>query len=194
MAYTRHTLADCKQSLSDRHDNGTVPTNSTILARYVRLLNRGVEYCADRMRLSKPYTITIASGVGNLPDDFIIANSVYNGTTEYLQVDQEYVPAHQGAVFWITGNQTSGFVLNVPADGSYTVNYSFRPAPLSNDSDVCLIPDIEAPVSFAYAYLRKGESDPFEDADKALQECDARIKEMNSQISINSDSIGFTIE
>lgn len=192
--YTRHTLSDCKQSLADRHDNGTIPTNTTILARYVRLINRGVEYCADRMRIPKSTSVTVTSGVGTLPDDFIVIDSIFNGTTEYAMVDPEYIPGHQGNVYWITGNQTSGFILNTPIDGSFTVNYSFRPAPMASDSDICLIPDIEAPVAYAYSYLRQGESDPFEDSDKALQECDSRIKEMNSQVSINLGAIGFDIE
>jgi hypothetical protein len=192
--YALKTLSSLKQSLADRHDNGTVPTNSTILAKYVRLLNRGVEYCTDRMRLSKPVSVTIASGVGDLPDDFIICNSVFDsGDNEYGMVDPEDTAFHTGYVFWITGNQTDGFVLHVPTDGVYTVNYSFRPTWMSADADICVVPDIEAPVAYAYAYLRKGESDPFEDADRALQECDSRVKEMNSQYSINTNSIGFDI-
>lgn len=193
--FTPFTLADIKQSLSDRHDNGTVPTNSTVLAKYVRLINRGVNYCADRMRISKPYTITIASGVGDLPDDFIIANSVFTSDGhELVKVDPEDEYFRTGYIYWVTGNQTDGFVLNIPSDGSYTVNYSFRPTPLVNNTDICLIPDIEAVTAFSYSVLRKSESDPFDDAESAMQECDARIREMNSQISINSDSIGFTIE
>lgn len=192
--YALKTLAELKQSLADRHDNGVVPTNSTVLAKYVRLLNRGIEYCADRMRLSKPYSITITSGVGDLPADFIIANSVFKDQLEYTKVDPEDEAVHTGLTFWVTGNQTDGFVLNTPQDGTYTVNYSFKPTWLSSNSDLCVVPDIEAPVAYAYAMLRKSESDPFEDADKALQECDARIGEINSQVSINSDSIGFTLE
>lgn len=191
--YALKTLADLKASLSDRHDNGVVPINTTILAKYVRLLNRGVEYCADKMRVSKPTTVTVASGVGDLPLDFIIANSVFNGDIEYKKVDKSDKTVQLGYVFWITGNQTDGFVLNVPTDGDYVVNYSFKPTWMSSDADVCLIPDIEAPVSYAYAMLRKSESDPFEDSERSLQECDARISEMNSQIAINDDGVGFTL-
>lgn len=193
MPYTKKTLADAKQSLADRHDNGVIPTNSTILAKYVRLINRGVEYCADRMRISKPYTIAITSGVGTLPDDFIVANSVFKDELEYVKVDPEDEAAHSGGVYWVTGNQTDGFVLNTDSDGSYVVNYSFRPTPLAVDADICLIPDIEAPVAYAYAMLRKSESDPFEDSEESLQECDSRIEEMQSANSINSDAIGFTL-
>lgn len=194
MPYSLLTLADLKQSLADRHDNGVVPTNSTVLARYVRLINRGIAYCADKLRLSKPVTLSVVSGVADLPDDFILVNSVFVDTLEYLKVDPEDESVHIGSVYWITGNQVDGFVFNTPEDGDYVVNYAFRPTPLVNNTDVCIIPDIEAPVAYAYAMLRKGESDPFEDADKSLQECDVRIREMASAVSINSDAIGFTLE
>lgn len=194
MPYTPKTLADMKQSLADRHDNGRVPTNTTILARYVRLLNRGVDYCVDRMRISKAATVTVASGVGSLPDDFLVINSVFLGEVPYFQVDPEDETVHLGLAYWITGNQTDGFTLHSVDDGDFTVNYSFRPAPLASDADVCVIPDIEAPVAYAYAMLRKGESDPFEDAEISLQECDSRLREMQSVKSINEDAMSFTIQ
>lgn len=193
--YALKTLSDLQQSLADRHDNGVVPANSTILSRYTRLLNRGIEYCADQMRVSKSVTIVVTAGAGDFPDDFIIANSVFNSSgIELTKVDKDDQSVHTGLVFWVTGNQTDGFVLHVPTDGSYTANYSFKPTWLSASSDVCIIPDIEAPVAYAYALLRRSESDPFEDADKSIQECDARIAEMNSQISVNNDAIGFTMD
>lgn len=195
MSYAVKTLADLKQSLADRHDNGTVPTNTTILAKYVRLLNRGVEYCTDRMRIRNTSSVVVTSGVGTLPTGFIIANSVFNsGNVELLKVDPEDQSMHTGLVYWIIGNQTDGFTLNVPTDGTYTVNFAFRPTWLANNTDVCIVPDIEAPVAYAYAMLRKSESDPFEDSESALQECDARIAEMNSSMSINDDAIGFTMD
>lgn len=192
--YQLKTLADLKTSLSDRHDNGVVPTNTTVLARYVRLLNRGVEYCAEQLRLEKSASIVVASGVGDLPDDFIIINSVFDSDdNRYTMIGADDVESQTGFVYWVTGNQTDGFVLNTPNDGTFTVFYSFRPSPLSSNTDICLIPDIEAPVAYAYAMLRKSESDPFEDAERALQECDSRISEMASQYAINTDAIGFEI-
>lgn len=194
MAYAPKTLSDMKQSLADRHDNGTVPTNSTILARYVRLLNRGVEYCADKLRITKETTVTVTSGVGDLPVDFIVANNVFDSSgNEYFPIGQEQVAYRLGLRYWITGNQTDGFVLNTPTDGVFTVQYAFRPAPLVDNADICLIPDIEAPVAYAYAMLRKGESDPFEDSELSLQECDDRIAEMASSYASNQNVTGFEI-
>ena len=191
--YAPKTLADCKQSISDRHDNGVIPTNSTILAKYVRLINRGVEYCADILRISKPVTLTVVSGVADLPADFIKVNSVFLSDIGYKLVDPEDETVHLGFVYWITGNQTDGFVFNTTTDSAFVVNYSFRPTWMSSDADVCLISDIEAPVAYAYAMLRKSESDPFEDSETALQECDSRLTKMQSANSINSDAIGFTL-
>ena len=96
---------------------------------------------------------------------------------------------------WISaGNRsTDGFYLNTPTNTTYTIKYSFKPVELSSDSDKCIIPDPEAPVAYAYAMIRKAESDPFEDADTALQECDSRLAEIQSAYSINSNFNGFEI-
>ncbi len=194
MTFVPHTLADCKQSLADRHDNGVVPTSSAMLAKYVRLLNRGVDYCADKLKLTKKTTLTVASGVSDLPDDFSLVRSVFVDTLKYAKVDPEDEAQHIGSVYWITGNQVDGFVFNTPEDGDYVVNYTFKPSPLVNNTDICIIPDIEAPVAYAYAMLRKGESDPFEDAETSLDEVDARIVEMSSTVDNNSGDIGFTLD
>lgn len=192
--YTNLTLADCLQSLADRHDNGVLPTSSVTLSFYTRLLNRGVLYCADRLRLTKTTSLTTTSGTVALPDDFITRDSVFLNDTEYTLVDPTDTTQQVGTVYWITGNQTDGFDFNVPEDDTYTVSYVFRPAKMTTNADICIIPDIEAVVAYAYARLRKGESDPFEDAAESLQECDARLKEIQSVNSINNDAIGFTIE
>ena len=194
MPFTQKTLTDCLQSLADRHEsNGTLPKSSATLAYWTRFLNKGVNYCADKLRLEKSTTLTTVSGTIALPDDFLIINNVFDSSeNELYMVDSGDVPSQTGYAYWITGNQTDGFALNTPNDKAYTVKYSFRPTEMSSGTDKCIIPDIEAPVSFAYGMIRKGESDPFEDADKALAECDSRLAEMQSQVAINSDSIGFT--
>lgn len=190
--YTQATLATLKQSLADRHDSGVLPTSSATLAFWTRLFNRGQEYCADRLRIEKSASVTIASTTGALPDDFLIANRVYDSSNSELSpVDRDDVACHVGATYWVTGNHTDGFYLNVPTDGTYTVWYSFKPSPLSSDSDVCIIPDPEAVVAYAYGMLRKSETDPIEDADAAIQECDSRITEMQSAYTVNSNFHGF---
>lgn len=193
MAYAKLTLSDCIQSLADRHDNGTVPTASAVLTKYTRLLNRGVAYCSDRLRMSKNTSLTTSSGTVALPDDFIVVNEVHDSSGNTLSmVDPEDTSAQYGFVYWVTGNQTDGFSLNTLADDTYSVDYSFRPSPMSSNSDVCIIPDIEAVVAYSYAMLRKSESDPFEDSELSLQECDYRLKEMQSAYAQNTDALTFT--
>jgi hypothetical protein len=192
MPFTKQTLTDCHQSLADRHDKGVIPTSSVTLSNYTRELNRGVLYCASKLRYHKETTLTTVSGRIELPDDFMVINSVCDsGDMPLLMADSDGF--HFGQVFWITGDQLNGFYLNTTEDKTYTVDYAFRPAPMVTGTDECIIPDIEAPVAFAYAKIRKRESDPFEDADAAFQECDALIAEINSQNSINDNSIGFTV-
>ena len=190
MAFTPKTLTDCHQRLADRHDNGTIPTSSVILAKYTRFLNDGVAYCADKLRLTKTASLTTSSGSVALPDDFLIRDSVFVDDQEYTLVDPS--GSHEGFVYWITGNQTDGFTLNVPDDDTFTVTYGFKPAEMVNLTDKCIIPDYLAPVAYAYSFIRASESDPFEDADKALQECDTRLNEIISQSSINNNAIKFS--
>lgn len=192
--YTKLTLADCKQSLADRLTNGIVPTLASTTNLWVRLLNRGLWYVSDKIRISKSVTLTPVSGTVALPDDFILVNKVFYDTTEQTLVDQDDLDKHTGNVYWISGDQFNGFYFNAPEDKAYTVSYVYRPDKMVSDSDVCVVPDIEAIVAYAYSKKRKSESDPFGDAAEAMAECDARIKEMTSQNAINSDGINFTWE
>jgi hypothetical protein len=192
MPFVKKTLTDCLQSLADRHEsNGTLPTSSAVTSFWTRLLNKGVAYCADKLRLTKSTSLTTASGTIALHDDFLVRDSVFLGDQEYYQVDPQDEAQHIGPVYWITGNQTDGFYLNAPTDDTFTVNYSFKPVEMSATTDKCIIPDPEAVVAYAYSMIRKSESDPFEDADGALQECDARLKEIQSANAINNVAIGF---
>lgn len=193
MPYTQSTLSTLKQSLADRHDSGVLPTSSVTLTFWTRLLNRGIEYCTDRLRLEKNASLTTSSGTIALPDDFLTVNRVVDsGDQDLYMVDADDIPSHISRAYWITGNQTDGFYLNTVNDETYTVYYAFKPSPLSSDSDVCIIPDPEAPVAMAYSLLRKSETDPIEDADAAMQECDSRLNELISAKNINDNFTGFT--
>lgn len=192
MAYAKITLADLKQSLADRHDSGVLPTSSAILNFWTRLFNRGIAYCADRLRLTTSTSLTTSSGTIALPTDFMMIDSVIDQYDNPLvQVSKDDIPNQVGYTFWITGDHTNGFYLNTPSDETYTVTYVFKTSPLSSDSDICIIPDPEAVVAYAYGMLRKSETDPIEDADKSLAECDSRLKELQSSNSINDNVTGF---
>jgi len=194
MPYQKKTLADLQQSLADRHDAGTLPTSSATLAFWTRLLNRGVNYCADKLRINKSTTLTTASGTIALPDDFLVMNRVFDASNnEQSMVGQDDLANHTGSVYWISGNQFDGFYLNAPSDKAYTVEYSFKPVEMATGTDKCIIPDPEAVVAYAYSFLRRSETDPIGDADKALQECDTRLTELQDAYSINSNFTGFIL-
>lgn len=195
MAYTKSTLTNLIQSLADRHDSGVYPTSSQVISFWTRLLNRGQAYCADVLGMTKQTTLTTVSGTIALPDDFVSIDSVFEGTTEYTNIYQyDQATKDMPNTFWITGNHTSGFYLNTRDDIALTVSYVYRPADMVATTDVCFIPDPEAVVAHAYAFLRKSETDPIEDADSALQECDSRLKDIIDAQVTNSGFTGFTIQ
>lgn len=196
MAFTKPTLATLKQSLADRHDSGTLPSDSATLSLWIRLFNRGVEYCINRLRLVKSTSLTTSSGTIALPDDFKIISSVVDANDiELTQIAQEHSSAAIAGskVFWITGSFSGGYYLNTPEDATYTVYYTFAPSPMSSDSDVCPFPDEEAIVAYAYGMLRNSESNPFEDASSALAECDSRLREIKDQYQLNTQPLGFQL-
>lgn len=195
MAYTKKTLSDLKVSLSDKHDSGTLPTDAATLAYWTRLLNEGMAYCADILRLSKSTSLTTSSGTIALPDDFILVDKVVNASNvELSEINQSDSDGAGGTVFWITGNHSSGFYLNTPTDETYTVYYTYRPAEMSSNSDVCIIPDPEAVVLYAYSKLRMAETDPLGDADKSMGEANRRISELADQMQLNSEPLGFAVQ
>lgn len=194
MAYTKKTYLDLKQSLADRHDSGVLPTASATLSFWGRLLNRGMVYCSDKLRLAKETTLTTVSGTIALPDDFLVMNKVFKGDVQLSMISADDNEFKVGLVYWITGNHTDGFALNTTEDETYTVEYSFKPSEMTADADICIIPDPEAVVAYAYAMLRKSETDPIGDADAALAECDTRLAEIQDAYSINTAFTGFTTQ
>lgn len=192
MAYAKKTLADLKQSLADRHDSGTLPSDADTLNFWTRLLNKGQAYCADKLRLLKSTTLTTSSGSVSLPDDFLTISRVWNSSNnELAPVDQEDLAAHVAGTFWITGNHFDDFKLNTTEDKTYTVEYSFRPSEMVQNTDECIIPDPEAVVAHAYSMLRKSETDPIEDSAESMQECNDRLNEMISASNVNNNFTGF---
>ncbi len=194
MAYTKKNLGNLKQDLADRHDSGVLPTDSATLTFWTRLLNKGQAYCADRLRINKSTSLTTVSGTIALPDDFLIINRIFDASNnELTMVGQDDNANQTGFVYWITGNHFDGFALNTPTNAAYTVEYFFKPAEMSLDADVCIIPDPEAVVAYAYAMLRRSETDPIGDADSSMRECDSRLAEIQDALSINSNFTGFVL-
>lgn len=197
MAFTVKTLANLKQSLADRHEAGTLPTDSSTLAYWIRLLNRAKDYCADKLTLTKSTSLTTSSGSIVLPDDFVSIVAVVDANDlTWTLVPKEDSGSVGPLAYWITGDQDNRFTLNtIPGyDQTFTVYYAYRPADMSSDSDECVIPDSEAVVARAYGMLRMAEFDPAEDADKSLAECDRRLDEIIYQRNINDGPQGMTLQ
>lgn len=197
MAYTVKTLADLKQSLADRHDAGTLPTDTATLSYWTRLLNRAKDYCADRLKLTKSASVTTSSGTATLADDFLQdAALVDSNDLTWTLVSKDQSDSSGALAYWITGNQDSRFTLNTLTgyDQTFTHYYVYRPADMSSDSDECVIPDPEAVVSRAYGMLRMAEFDPAEDADKSLAECERRLDEIIYQRNVNDGGTLITIQ
>lgn len=96
-------------------------------------------------------------------------------------------------MYWITGNHFDGWSLNTNDDEAYTVWYVFKPAEMSATSDLCIIPDPVAVVCYAYAKLRMAQTDPLEDADKEMGECNRRLDEVISANSVNEGGQSFKL-
>jgi len=192
--YTAPLLSDLKQSLADRKTNGVLPTDSATLSLWIRTFNRAVKYCIEKLRMQKESAVATTSGVGALPVDFAIALKVVNSAgSELSQISPQDSDLAEGLYYWITGDMINGFSLNVPSDDTFTVHHTYRPSKMAVDADVCPFPDEEAIVAYAYGMLRKAESDPFEDADRALAECDNRHRETESQFALNDQGNQFKL-
>jgi len=192
--YSKSTLLNLKQSLADRHNSGTLPVKSATLVLWTRLLNRGLDYCGRKLNLIGKTSLTTVGGIIALPTDFKSIFKVFIDNTELSQVGQDDLNKQTATVYWITGDHHNGLLLNTLNDDTYDVEYYLYPEPMIDDSDICIISDGEAVVAYAYAMLRKSESDPFEDADSSLQECDARLIEMSSDQMGNNANIDFSLE
>lgn len=194
MAYAKKTLANLQQSLADKISAGVVPTSSAKISYWNRMLNEGQSYCADRLRLSKSTSLTTASGTIAMPTDFLSVVDVINASgLKLTQIKKEDSENTSSGVFWITGNHFDGWYLNTNADETYTVWYVFKPSEMSATSDLCIIPDPVAVVCYAYAKLRMAQTDPLEDADKEMAECDRRLDEVIGDNSVNDGGQTFKL-
>jgi hypothetical protein len=194
MSYAKKTLANLQQSLADKISAGVVPTSSSKVSYWNRMLNEGQNYCADILRLSKSTSLTTVSGTIAMPTDFLLVDDVVNSSDKKLvQINKEDSANTDSGVYWITGNHFDGWSLNTNDDEAYTVWYVFKPAEMSATSDLCIIPDPVAVVCYAYAKLRMAQTDPLEDADKEMGECNRRLDEVISANSVNEGGQSFKL-
>lgn len=179
MSYSKTTFSNLQLSLAYRYGENAIPSSGTSNRNF--WLNKAVQYMTDKLGLKKSATVTVSSGTGSLPTDYKDPVQVINSNdVEYKRVNQELYNDYSSSdtVYCITGNHKDGWTLKVPSDGDYTVYYHFFPEDMSDDSDICIIPDGEAVVAYAYAMLRKSETDPLGDAGDALAEAEQRLTDM----------------
>lgn len=198
MAFTKSDLSDLKQSLADRHDSGVLPTDSTTVAYWIRLLNRGKDYCVDKLQIAPATSsTTTTSGTATLSDAFAFPSAVYtSGNVEVPQIKAEESEGRSDLCYWIAGDWESGFTFNVPTgyDDTYTIYRADKYEDMSADADICPVSDPEAVVAYAYSMLRKAETDPLDDADAAMAECERRIDEMIYQENQRNGGIQMRLE
>lgn len=204
MAYTKPTLADLQQSLADKIAAGVLPSSSTTLAYWTRMLNDGQKYCADYLRLTKSASKTTAGATSTtggtiaIGDDFISVDKVIDSDgIELTQVSPEDSAQHissGGSVFWITGDQLNDFYLNTPSNATYTIWYVYHIAKMVNTTDECIIADPVAVVCYAYSKLRMAQTDPLEDADKEMAECNRRLNNITSDRIKNDEPLRMKLQ
>jgi len=191
--YSKATFLDAKTSLAYRYGETTVPTSSDTNRNH--WINKGVEYMSQFL-YKKKATLAVVNGVGDLPDDFRFVSDrvIYDADRNpYHQISEDdQIKQDSGYFFWISGNPVDGYVLNTYTDATFTFFYTFWPSPMTLNTDVCIIPDIEAVSAYAYAYLRKSQTDPLGDADKNLQEAENRLKDMIHAQNQNENSLTFS--
>ena len=197
MAYAKAQFEDLQLSLAYRYGESAVPSGGVDNRNY--WLNRGVNYVLDKLKPTQVDTITIASGICDLSSTGSGSTKDFRSFVKLLDannhsislVSQEDYAHETGNVCSITGNHSSGFTLKVKTDGAYTLWYRFYPSDMVNATDECIVSDPEAVVAYAYAQLRRSETDPLEDADRNMQECDDRIVNMSEEIARNEGTLSF---
>ncbi len=182
---------DLQLSLAYRYGETAIPTKPTTNRKY--WLNRGQEYCAQKLNLTTSATVTVTSGEGTLPTDFIYPETVLSSdNVELMKVAADEFSRWEGLVYAVTGNAKDGYTIKTKDDGDYTVHYKFKPTDMTSNDDECIIPDGEAVAAYAYAMLRKSETDPLGDAETNLKECDMRIDNMIGDRKMNDKELKMT--
>jgi len=105
----------------------------------------------------KTADLTLAAGVANLPADFNPNWHLHDARIVVTSTNNDYVfteidPTNRDKygtsdyVYWITYDTTTGnYVFNSTIQtGTVTIYYYFKPATMTLDADVCIVPDGEA--------------------------------------------------
>jgi len=192
MAYTKSTFGDIQLSVAYRYGETALPDSGDDNRKF--WINKGIEYCINQMKLRKTTNVVVASGEVALDDDFKVFTELRNsGNAPIALTPEKDYNAYSDSmlVCAVTGNYSIGHTLKVKVDGTYALTYEFFPAKMVDLTDICVIPDMEAVAAYAYAMLRKSETDPLEDAEINIREADNRIAEMNRDLGVNDGDLRF---
>lgn len=196
MAYAKTTLNDLLLSFSYRYGESSIPPSGT--EKRVYWINRGIDYIVNRLELTKSASVIVSGNTcdlngatGTVADFKSFIRLEDSSQNTYTLVNPADYEASEGTVCAITGDHSSGYTLKVKYDGTYTLYYSFHFSPLVNLTDECIVYDPEAVVAYAYAQMRLSETDPLQDASRNLEECEARIRMMSSDINRNEGDLRF---
>ena len=196
--YTKPTFQDILLSLSYRYGESSVPVAG--IDNRKLWINNGIEFVIEKLQLLKSVSVTVTGGIVSLnassaepaPDFKSFAKLMDSRGNQYSIYNQEdYINAGDSRACCITGNFATGYMLNVKADGDYTLWYRFYTDKLVNTTDVSPVPDAEAISAYAYAQIRMSETDPLGDASKNMDECYSRIDTMAMNVASNEGDLRF---
>ena len=185
MTYAKPTFGDMQLSLAYRYGETAIPSSGTANRNY--WINRGVHYVLDKIKPLKSVSVVVSGGEYNLSAtiDFKSADKLLDSqSNEYSGVAPDKYAQVEGNWYTIDNG-----ILKAKSNDTFTMWYRYFPDTLTTTADVCPFTDSEAPVAYAYAMLRKSETDPLEDADKNMTECEERIKLMQINENENNDPL-----
>lgn len=157
-------------------------------------------------------TLTVSGGVASLPTDynplFGVLDARIDDQNIFTRVAISDKNTETANIYWITYDTTTNrYIFNTNTDGSVIIYYNFIPADLSGDSEVCLVPDIEAVAYLAASKNWIGDERNVElkreyeqMADRMIQALYIRdlefgpVTEVGTIVDYNSGLLGSTTE
>jgi hypothetical protein len=179
MASQAFTLAEIRSDLAALYGEATAPTDST-RDSYINFIVRDIYYRKLWRWRRTTANLSFTTGTASSPSVFasdnltattregfesnMILKEVVSGTDNDIYYD--LVDAAQAEqynendlVYWITGDEYSGYTFNIPYQSSKTLQLTYYRSheSLSSSADLCYIPSRNAVVRGAYALLVKND-------------------------------------
>lgn len=161
-----------------------------------RLINRAVKDIANAMNFSwllRTATLSLSGGTANLAADFnpkwglpdarIVSSSTDDDEIfSMIPIEDRDLYGSDSYVFWITFDSANNvYVFNTPVQsGTVTYYYYSSPADMSDDADVCAVPDAEATAYQAASKYWISNERNVELKREYAQEAEGRVKALYS--------------